>query len=280
MSNQDTWLIQDAPGAGESALLSHLQDTWKTRADGPVTVRIPTNNLRNKNNVTRMIANRIMPWKILNKVRFVEAGAGVDFSIRADGRVTDGEQMTGLVLDDLAQLYGKGAAAVSKRLLKGKSLKRPKLRPIVVMIDEVQFFEAEDVPILRKLHTGENGLLPILALLCGLAYSESMLVAAGISRFAKTDEMSHVQIIAPLEVGEAAESVRAMFNGYQIKGWHNSDLPDKIDAWCYGWPQFLEHYMISFTEPLSANDLDLAGIDELAVRSAGDASRAEYYRDR
>ncbi len=282
LSNQETWLIQGAPGAGKSALLSHLQNNWKLRANGPVTVRISTNSLRSENNITRMIANCIIPLqgaKILNTVRTIEAGVGVDAGIRADGKVTDSEQTTGLVLEDLAELYGKDAATVSKRLLKGKSPKRTKLRPIVVMIDEVQFFEPEDVPVLRKLHTGEHG-LPILALLCGLAYSESMLAAARISRFAKTDQLSHVQTINPLEAGEAAKSVRAMLNGYQIKGRHNSDLPDKIDTWCNGWPQFLEHYMISLARQLSANDLDLARIDESVVRSSGDANRVEYYRER
>ena len=282
LSNQETWLIQGAPGAGKSALLSHLQNNWKSRANGPVIVRISTNNLRNENNITRMIANCIIPLqgaKILNTVRTIEAGVGVNIGIRADGKVTDSKQSKDLVLEDLVQLYGKDAATVSKLLLKGKSPKRMKLRPIVVMIDEVQFFEPEDVPVLRKLHTGEHG-LPILTLLCGLAYSKSMLAAVRILRLAKTDEMSHVQTIGPLEAGEAAESVRAMLNGYQIKNRHNSDLPDKIDAWCDGWPQFLEHYMISLTKQLSANGLDLMRIDESAVRSSGDANRAEYYSER
>ena len=283
LSSQETWLIQGAPGAGKSALLSHLQDIWNARANGPVTVRIAPNTLRSENNVTRIIADCIIPHqgaRILNSVRSIEASAGLNLYIQAGGKVTDSEQLSsGLMLEDLAQLYSTDIAAVSKRLFEGSSPKSPELRPIVVMIDEVQFFESEDVPVLRKLHSGEHG-LPILALLCGLAYSESMLAKARISRFAKTKQLSHVQTIAPLEPGEAAESVRAMLDGYQIKGRHNTDLPERIDAWCNGWPQFLEHYMLSLTEQLSANGLELAGIDESAVRSDGDANRAEYYSKR
>ncbi len=283
LTSQDTWLIQGAPGAGKSALLSHLESNWARREGGPVTVRIFPNNLRNETIVTGMIADCKIPnygEEILNTVRTVEASAGVNTFIQAGGKVIDSEQSSsGLVLEHLARLYSKKAAAVSKRVLKGGSLTLPELRPIVVMIDEVQFFEPEDVPVLRKLHTGDHG-LPILALLCGLAYSESMLAAARISRFAKTDDMSHVQTMAPLEAGEAAESVRAMLNGYQIKNRHNSDLPDKIDAWCDGWPQFLEHYMIPLTRQLSANGLDLAKIDESAVRSDGDENRVDYYSKR
>ncbi len=283
LSSQDTWLIQGAPGAGKSALLSHLQDIWNARANGPVTVRIAPNTLRSENNVTRIIADCIIPHKgarILNSVRSIEASAGLNLYIQAGGKVTDSEQLSsGLMLEDLAQLYSTDIAAVSKRLFEGSSPKSPELRPIVVMIDEVQFFETEDVPVLRRLHTGDHG-LPIVVLLCGLAYSESMLAKARISRFAKTKRLSHVQTIAPLEAGEAAESVRAMLNGYQIKGRHNTDLPERIDAWCNGWPQFLEHYMLSLTEQLSVSGLDLDRIDESAVRSDGDANRAEYYSKR
>ena len=282
LSSQETWLIQGAPGAGKSALLSHLESGWRARDDGPVTVRIAPNNLRNENSVTREIADRIIPnkgAKILNTVRSVEASAGINLGITTGGKVTANEQSTSLELRDLAQLYSSDIATVFKLLLEGESPKHPKLRPIVVMIDEVQFFEPEDVPVLRKLHTGEHG-LPILALLFGLAYSESMLAAEKISRFAKTGEVSHVQTITSLEPGEAAASVRAMLNGYQIKGRHNTDLPEKIDSWSDGWPQFLEHYMIALTKQLNANDLDLAKIDESVVRSFGDANRAEYYRDR
>ncbi len=282
LSSQETWLIQGAPGAGKSALLSHLQDIWNARTNGPVVARIGPNDLRNESLVTRKIADCIIPQqgeKILNTVRTVEAGVGLNIGIKADGKVTDSEQSSDLVLEDLAKLYSKKAADVSKQLLKGESPKRPKLRPIVVMIDEVQMFDPEDVVMLRKIHNGTHG-LPILPVLCGLAYSESMLAKVRISRFAQTGHMSHVQTIAPLESGEASESVRAMLNGYQIKGRHNTSLPERIDAWCNGWPQFLEHYMISLTGQLSANGLDLARIDESVVRSAGAANRLEYYSKR
>ncbi len=283
LTSQDTWLIQGAPGAGKSALLSHLESIWAAREGGPVTVRIDPNNLRNETIVTGIIADCILPnygEELLNTVRTVEASAGVNALIQAGGKVIDSEQSSsGLALEHLARLYSKKAAAVSKRVLKGSSLTLPELRPIVVLIDEVQMFDPEDVPVLRKLHNGTHG-MPIVALLFGLAYSESMLAAARISRFAKTNQLSHVQTIAPLEAGEAAECVRAMLNGYQIKNRHHSDLPEKIDGWCDGWPQFLEHYMIPLARQLSDNGLDLARIDESAVRRDGDANRVDYYSKR
>ena len=89
LSSQETWLIQGAPGAGKSALLSYLQSSWKARVNGPVAVRIAPNTLRNENNVTRIIANRIIPEfgvEILNSVRTIEAGTGVDMFIQVGGK--------------------------------------------------------------------------------------------------------------------------------------------------------------------------------------------------
>ncbi len=123
-------------------------------------------------------------------------------------------------MQDQAKLYSKKAAAVFKRIIKGSSVKPPELRPIVVMIDAVQIFKPEDVALLFKLHNGAHG-LPILAMLYGLAYSESKLAAERISRFATSNGKSHVQTLGVLEADEAAESVRVMLDGYRIKGRDN-----------------------------------------------------------
>ena len=282
LCNQETWLIQGAPGAGKSALLAHLKNIWATRKNGPVVVEIDPNNLRNESFVTRKIANSIIPQqgaKLLNTVRAIEAGFGVNFAIEAEGKVTDIEQASDLVLEDLAQLYSEDAFTVCKRLLNGDSPKRPKLRPIVVMVDEVQTFEQEDVALLRNLHNGRHG-LPILAVLYGLAYSKSKLAAERISRFDTSGGQSHVQTLGALEAGEAAESVHAMLDGYRIKGRDNTNLPEKIGEWCNDWPHHLFHYMVGLVNQLKFNYLDLARVDEAAVRSFGDRCRLQYYNDR
>ena len=282
LSNQETWLIQGAPGAGKSALLSHLQNIWTDKDNGPVVARIEPVELRNEHEVTRTIANCIIPnngAKILDSVSTVDGNLGFSMFIKGGGKVTDSEQSSRLVLQDLAKLYNKSAAAVFKRILKGGSVKPPELRPIIVMIDEVQIFKPEDVALLFKLHNGAHG-LPILAVLCGLAYSKSKLASERISRFATSNGQSHVQTLGALEAGEAAESVRAMLDGYRIKSIDNTNLPEKIGEWCNDWPQHLFHYMVGLVNQLKVNNRDLATVDEAAVRSFGDGCRLQYYSDR
>ena len=247
-----------------------------------MTVRISTNNLRNESFVTQKIANRIIPQRgaeILNTVRTIEVSLGFDMVVKGEGKKTDSEQSTDLVLEDLAKLYSEKAFAVSKQLLEGISPKHPKLRPIVVMVDEVQFFGSEDMPILRKLHTGEHG-SPIVALLNGLAYSKSLLAAEKISRFATSNGRSHAQTLGSLATGETAEAVRNMLEGYRIKGREKSDLPNKIGDWSSDWPQHIFHYMVGLARQLKPNNFDLTRVNESVVRSFGDRCRMQYYRDK
>ena len=282
IASQKTWLIQGAPGAGKSALLSHLQNRWKAKVKGPVVVEIDPKDLSDESMVTRTIADCIIPEygaEILNTVRTVEGTLGFDMIVKGEGKVTDSEQSSSLALQDLAKLYNKNVVAVSKRLFEGSSTKRPKPRPIVVTIDEVQVFKPEAAALLFKLHNGKHG-LPILAVLAGLAYSKSMLAKENISRFATSNGRSHVQTLGPLETGEAAEAVRAMLNGYRIKGRDNSNLPEKIGEWSDEWPQHLFHYMAGLANELKNNNFDLARVDESALRSFGDGCRLQYYRSR
>ena len=80
---------------------------------------------------------------------------------------------------------------------------RPKLRPIVLMIDGVHKFGSQGLPMLINMHMGTHG-LPILALWTGQSYSKSKFVKARFSRFARSGLLSHVQLLGGLEVGKAA----------------------------------------------------------------------------
>ncbi len=126
IASQKTWLIQGAPGAGKSALLSHLQNRWNARSNGPVVVEIDPKDLGDESEVTRTIANCIIPEtgaEILNSVRSFEGGLEFDLIIKGEGKVTDSEQSAKLALQDLTKLYSKKNASVFKQLLKGSRLR-------------------------------------------------------------------------------------------------------------------------------------------------------------
>ena len=234
--------------------------------------------------VIRKIADGIIPGygeRILNTVYILGYTDRFDKIINGEEEVPDSLSSANLMLDDLRCLYGEDAAALCKRLMGDDGLpERPKLRPIVVMINGVHKFSSQELPMLVKVHMGTHG-LPILALWAGHSYSKSMFVnKARFSRFARNGLLSHVQLLGRLEAGEAAESVKVMLSGYEIKGWDESELPEKIEAWSGGWPQHLEYYMVALAQQLIDNGRDLSRVDESAVRAAGDGRRIEYYRAR
>ncbi len=70
-----------------------------------------------------------------------------------------------------------------------------------------------------------------------------------------------------------------MLDGYRIKGRDKPDIPDKIGEWSNDWPQHLFHYMAGLATQLK-NNLDLASVNEPAVRSFGDRCRVQDYTDR
>ena len=74
--------------------------------------------------------------------------------------------------------------------------------------------------------------------------------------------------------------MKAMLNGYEIKGRNESELPEKIEACSGGWPQHLEYYMVALAQQLSDNGYDLSRVDESAVCAAGDERRIDYCKAR
>ncbi len=59
LSDEFTWLVQGAPGAGKSSLQNHLQQRWAKRADGPISILLEPSILDDENELTKVIANAI-----------------------------------------------------------------------------------------------------------------------------------------------------------------------------------------------------------------------------
>ena len=60
-SNQKTWLIQGAPGAGKTALQQYLSERWEADKDGSVVVNALLGELTDRDKLTAKIANSMLP---------------------------------------------------------------------------------------------------------------------------------------------------------------------------------------------------------------------------
>ena len=78
LSDQLTWLVQGAPGAGKTALHSQLRLSWAKQADSPIAFKVSTKDLKNEVSLTELIANNIKEGdtEILNRIRVLELGGG------------------------------------------------------------------------------------------------------------------------------------------------------------------------------------------------------------
>ena len=274
LSDQLTWLVQGAPGAGKTALHSHLRMTWAKQTDGPIAFRINTKDLKNEVSLTELIANNIKKGgaEMLNSIRVLELGGGFRwFGLGADVKTTESQQKSPLTLRDLWRLYDKDLFDSIKEQFHeqfNSEQTAAKFRPVVLLIDEVQALESDEESMLRHLHLGDHG-LPILVVMAGLAWSRTRLREAGISRLAK----GHVKTLGPLGEEEVAEAVRRMLEEHDIEGFQDADIAGKIAKWSNGWPQHLSNYMCVLASELAAKDGELSMIDEDKVRTVGDKDR-------
>ncbi len=278
LSNQRTWLVQGAPGAGKSALQSHLQQSWLQRRNGPFTVSLEATEIKDEANLTRIIANAIR-YDGAEKIGHVhrselESGlhsqGGVNILTRKERRVGE------LQLRDLWHRYDRGLwNRIRKPFAKILKSKSAEVRPIVLLIDEIQNLPSAGENILTTIHSGRHG-LPIVAVLAGLAWSKSHLRKAGLSRFSE----GHIRTLTPLTEMEATDAVRRLLQEHYIKGYRDADIVTKIARWSNGWPQHLHNYMRMFALELVRADGNLVAVNEVRLRKSGDEKRENYYKDR
>ena len=279
-SNQRTWLIQGAPGAGKTALQEYLTERWKADNKAPVVVDLQLDQLHDQQELTAQIADRIMPdgAQLLMTGHTVSHTAGVDASVTASRTTTESVQQRELRLRDLQRLYRKPNMHWLQRLLPFGRRKVAEPRPIVLMIDEIQTMAPDCDKVLLDLHMGVRG-LPAVLLLAGLAWSQERLREAGISRF-NTGEISHLQTLPPLQLEEAAESVKLMLRAYHVTGVETEEIASWIAGMSDGWPQHLRHYMRALAGELAARKGKLREVNRDWIKAEGDKKRQAYYKSR
>ncbi len=261
-----TRLFQGAPGAGKTALLTHLQEKWAQAGDGephPLLVDRPT--LDDPAALVLAIAELLDPDKAQQFRQTVTRGRAATVGVGA--------------------LSGSGtqATATAPPLAGLSELRRmfppaDWTRPVCLMVDEIQNLDPKEGKTLESLHLAVDG-LPIVPVLAGLSSSQAALTRrGGISRLSR----GAVRTLGCLEAGQAAEAVRWMLACFRIetekadaKRW--ADLLERISD---RWPQHLQNAMQALGEGLLEVGGILANVDEGAVTGRARLWRLESYGQR
>ena len=261
-----TQVFQGAPGAGKSALLAELGRRWTAGdapADAPRPVVVPWNMLASEEDVARAILQAVEP------------------KLEADTRQTRSRDVSGR-----AGLPGLGAgvrtgSSVSPPVLDFNGLTRilptgSWLRPVCLMVDEIQNVDPAARNVLSQLHLGEHK-LPIVPVFAGLGSSSEALQRCGLSR-PSAGSVHHIGALAP---APAREAVERMLNAYRVdRHGGDRDWPGWLAGISEGWPQHLHNAMRALAAELADVGGRLASVDADRVAKIEEAFREESYQVR
>ena len=262
-----TVLIQGAPGAGKTALLSHLRKKW-SMADtesAPAALYVDPSELGDPAAIMTRIAETLDPAKRAEFRRTTTSG---------------GEAKAGVLGLGVGGTWGAATAPPSPDFSARRTLFPAETwtRPLCLMVDEVQGLTQHQAALLRPLHLAGAG-LPIVPVLAGLASSQEALVKqGGITRLST----GAVHTLGRLDAGQAAEAARRMLSCFRIEAedaeaerW--AALLERISD---RWPQHLQNAMRALGEGLLKAGGVLSAVDETAVLRRAQAWRLESYRQR
>ena len=255
-----TRLIQGAPGAGKSALLAHLEETWTQASPrSPHVLLVYLGELANPDRIAQAIAARLDPRRA-ERFRRTETRSG---SIGISG-------VGGAWAAETAPPAGFGAL---------RDMFPPDRweRPLCLLVDEVQNLEPAQAGIVRRLHEAVDG-LPIVPVLAGLANAQHVLAKRGISRLS----VGTVHMLGRLETGQPAESVRMMLERFRIDAAEADAVrwAALLEELSDRWPQHLRNGMRALAEGLLASGGALAPVSKKAVLAGAEERRLDSYRAR
>ncbi len=255
-----TRLIQGAPGAGKSALLAYLEETWtQAGRQAPHVLLVHLGELADPDRMAQAVAARLDPRRA-ERFRRTETRSG-NIGISGIG---------GAWAAETAPPAGFGAL---------RDMFPPERweRPLCLLVDEVQNLEPDQAGIVRRLHEAVDG-LPVVPVLAGLANAQHVLAKRGISRLS----VGAVHMLGRLEPGQPAASVRMMLERFRVEAAEAEAarwaalLEEQSDRW----PQHLGNGMRALAEGLLASGGALAPVDETAVLDGAEERRLDSYRAR
>lgn len=277
-----TRLIQGAPGAGKTALLSHIAGmtgntlrerpgAWRRflrrpedKEPQPRVLLVDVADLGHPERLVLRIAETLDPRKArkLRQTRSssigVQAGTG-GFGASGGETVATTPPQAGFA--ELGALFPPEDWP----------------GPVLLMVDEVQTLQAEQAPVLQSLHLATAG-LPIAPVLAGLANTRDVLARCGISRLNEDG----VHMLGRLDAEEPAQAVRAMLDAFRVEtaGANTERWAARLEDHSDGWPQHLQNAMRSLAEVLIETNGMLADVDEAAVFAGARKRQQQTYRAR
>ncbi len=256
-----TRIVQGAPGAGKTALLTRLQEIWDGDGTAPIAVRLPLSDLLSRCALAMKIVEALDPGKMreFRRTRTKSLGASIRIPFLGDIRRRGG-MSTDPSLDAVRRLFPP----------------RRWKRPICLMFDEAQNITELQVRVLEDLHLGTYG-VPVVPVLAGLAHTREVIEEHFLSRI--TDGATHT--LGPLAEDEAAAAVEMFLDRFGVdRADAGIDWPREIARRSSGWPQHLHTAMQALARGLLATDGRLADVDGAATLRDARERRKAYYRSR
>ena len=255
-------VFRGAPGAGKTALLSHLEETWNGNPERPYVLELNLEDLEN----TAALAGKI--------IQEVEPAAEKMFRTRIVNNIS--------VSGGIAGVFTAGGEAVEELAPPEISFAAlPKLfppetwkRPLCLLVDEVQKVTKRHENCLQLLHLGIHG-LPIVTVAAGLADSVEKLNEAMSPRLSR----GNIHTLGALAPEEVRSCVKQMFDRCRIE--YSTDRVDgiaaKIAERSEGWPQHVSDETSALFAGLDKTRGILSAVDSREVDRLADGYRKDSY---
>lgn len=266
-----TQLIQGAPGAGKTALLSEMARRWALgetlrNAAAPVAVQVYVGELANEAVVAARIAEAVNPeageaWR-MTETRDMSGRAGLPGIVSASG----------------ARRTTTAPPVPSFHELRRRFPPSSWTRAVCLTVDEVQNVEPAARSVLDMLHQGMPG-LPVVPVLAGLGNSQDVIATreVGLSRLG-IDAIHNLGALAPEEAGEAVE---AMLERCHVdRNGAGEDWPRLLAERSDCWPQHLHNGMRALAGELVRTEGQLADVRARTVLERETEYRERAYRAR
>ncbi len=273
-----TRIIQGAPGAGKSSILTELDRRSATRRKSVPEIHNVLILNRETLDDMEYVMRRIGAAACLSSRRYRRALLGVAMKAGASA-AQSATDITGLreVLDFFVRGFGgtpKTLSSLTERLPG-----RDWASTLVVAIDEAQNLppdrQCPQAGFLQTLHSAGHG-LPILPVLAGLGDTREVVQAAGLSRL----EFNHeVDCFTPEERGEYLWRLRVEF-GF-LSGEGDATVRENLRRLMEdteGWPRHMHHAFQALGDCARLAGWDLSRVDWNAVHEGAERRRKDYYR--